>query len=165
MTIYYLLQTQFGRTSLPSRLDRGRISSFLRSKTYPYLRSGPCDRNRSTLAPNANHAFCTDRRIPSRSGVRFGLTVGIGGGIPNLKEGLDIRLGDIVVSQPDDIHGGVVQCDLGKNLDGGRFIRKGSLDKSPSLLLTAVPSLQSQRGIRVSQVPIYLSKINQNTLT
>ena len=37
-------------------------------------------------------------------GLRFGLMVGIGGGIPNLKKGLDIRLGDIVVSQPDDIH-------------------------------------------------------------
>ena len=75
--------------------------------------------------------------------MRFGLMVGIGGGIPNLEKDLDIRLGDIVVSQPGDIHGGVVQSDLGKSLDGGRFIRKGSLDKPPSLLLTAVSSLQS----------------------
>jgi nucleoside phosphorylase len=94
-------------------------------------------------------------------GLRFGLMMGIGGGIPNMKKGLDIRLGDIVVSQPDDIHGGVVQYDLGKSLDGGMFIRKGSLDRPPSLLLTAVSSLQSQRGIQVSQVPMYLSEMDR----
>lgn len=32
------------------------------------------------------------------SGLRFGLIVGIGGGIPNLYKGLDIRLGDVVIS-------------------------------------------------------------------
>src|SRR5947209_8749469 len=62
-------------------------------------------------------------------GLRFSLLVGIGGGIPNLKRGRDIRLADIVVSQPDDTHGGVVQYDLGKSLDGGWFTRRGSLDK------------------------------------
>lgn len=94
-------------------------------------------------------------------GLRFGLMIGIGGAIPNLKTGRDIRLGDIVVSQPDDTHGGVVQYDLGKSLDGGRFLRKGSLDKPPFLLLTAVSSLQAQRGIHVSQIPFYLSEVDQ----
>lgn len=50
------------------------------------------------------------------TGLRFGLMVGIGGGIPNLQKGLDIRLGDVVISQPDKTYGGVVQYDLGKNL-------------------------------------------------
>src|SRR5690242_10505284 len=36
-------------------------------------------------------------------GLRFGLMVGIGGGIPNLEKGLDIRLGDVVISQPNKI--------------------------------------------------------------
>jgi nucleoside phosphorylase len=42
------------------------------------------------------------------TGLRFGLMVGIGGGIPNLDKSLDIRLGDIVISQPDKTYGGVV---------------------------------------------------------
>ena len=48
-------------------------------------------------------------------GLRFGLMVGIGGGIPNLDKGVDIRLGNVVVSQPDKTHGGVVQYDKGKS--------------------------------------------------
>ncbi|GKT67551.1 phosphorylase superfamily protein [Colletotrichum tofieldiae] len=32
--------------------------------------------------------------------LRFGVLVGIGGGVPNLDDDIDIRLGDIVISQP-----------------------------------------------------------------
>ena len=78
--------------------------------------------------------------------IRFGLMVGIGGGIPNLAQGIDIRLGDVVVSQPDQTHGGVVQYDLGKNLGKGKFDRKGFLDKPPTVLLTALSSIQSKCG-------------------
>jgi nucleoside phosphorylase len=76
-------------------------------------------------------------------GLRFGLMVGIGGGIPNLDKGVDIRLGDVVVSQPDKTHGGVVQYDKGKSLEGGKFERKGALNKPLSLLLAALTSLQA----------------------
>ncbi|KAH7142158.1 nucleoside phosphorylase domain-containing protein [Dactylonectria macrodidyma] len=48
-------------------------------------------------------------RFPS---VRIGLLVSIGGGVPSNRA--DIRLGDVVVSQPDGQHGGVVQFDRGK---------------------------------------------------
>jgi hypothetical protein len=41
-------------------------------------------------------------------GLRFGLMVGIRGGIPNLDKGVDIRLEDVVVSQPDKTYGEVV---------------------------------------------------------
>jgi hypothetical protein len=34
-----------------------------------------------------------------------------------------VRLGDIVVSQPTDTSGGVIQYDLGKVLSGGQFQR------------------------------------------
>lgn len=95
------------------------------------------------------------------TGLRFGLLVGIGGGIPNLQHGRDIRLGDIVVSQPDQTFGGVVQYDLGKNLGKGRFNRKGSLNSPPTLLLTALSSLQSKSGRRGSQVPEYLFDMNR----
>jgi nucleoside phosphorylase len=91
--------------------------------------------------------------------LRFGLMVGIGGGIPNLDKGVDIRLGDVVVSQPDKIHGGVVQYDKGKSLEGGQFDRKGSLNKPPSLLLTALTSLQSRHEVYGSQISIYLTRM------
>lgn len=44
--------------------------------------------------------------------IKVGLMVGIGGGVWNTKN--DMRLGDVVVSQPDGVHGGVVQWDFGK---------------------------------------------------
>jgi nucleoside phosphorylase len=66
------------------------------------------------------------------SGLRFGLMVGIGGGIPNLPKGLDIRLGDVVISQPGKTFGGVVQYDLRKNLGEGQYERKGLLKTPPT---------------------------------
>ena len=38
--------------------------------------------------------------------IRFGLMVGIGGGVPSVEA--DIRLGDVVISRPHKLHGGVV---------------------------------------------------------
>ncbi|RPA73611.1 purine and uridine phosphorylase [Ascobolus immersus RN42] len=76
--------------------------------------------------------------------LRFGLFIGIGGGIPKL-EGLnqaDIRLGDIVVSAPEGSHGGVVQYHRGKMVDG-EFQRVGALNKPPLLLLNALSSVEA----------------------
>lgn len=56
------------------------------------------------------------------TGLRFGLLVGIGGGTPNLKKGVDIRLGDVVVSQPTGTTGGIIQYDKGKVPEGGTLI-------------------------------------------
>jgi hypothetical protein len=84
------------------------------------------------------------------TGIRFGLMVGIGGGIPN--KDVDIRLGDVVVSQPDSTHGGLVQYDLGKNLEGGIFERKGFLSPPPTVLLTALSNLQSKHEIYGNQI-------------
>jgi nucleoside phosphorylase len=76
--------------------------------------------------------------------LRFGLMVGIGGGIPSNEN--DIRLGDIIVSLPTEQHGGVIQYDLGKReVDG--FHRLGTLNKPPTLLRTAVANLRSERGV------------------
>jgi nucleoside phosphorylase len=55
-------------------------------------------------------------------GIRFGLMVGIGGGVPSAK--MDIRLGDVVVSKPHESFGGVVQYDYGKTTPRG-FERTG----------------------------------------
>jgi nucleoside phosphorylase len=60
--------------------------------------------------------------------VKFGLLVGIGGGIPSAE--VDIRLGDVVVGLPSSSssHGGVIQYDLGKAIQGGEFERTGMLN-------------------------------------
>jgi nucleoside phosphorylase len=42
--------------------------------------------------------------------IKIGLMVGVGGGVWSKK--VDVRLGDVVVSQPEGIHGGVVQWDF-----------------------------------------------------
>lgn len=88
------------------------------------------------------------------TGVRFGLVIGIRGGIPNLCKGVDTRLGDVVVSHPEGTHGGVVQYDLRKNLGDGMFEPKGVLPPPPTPLLTALANIQSQHqahGNRISE--------------
>lgn len=49
--------------------------------------------------------------------VKFGLMVGVGGGIPTVSN--DIRLGDVVVSQHEGDYGGVVYYDKGKITESG----------------------------------------------
>lgn len=73
--------------------------------------------------------------------IRFGLLVGIGGGVPGET---DVRLGDVVVSQPTSTFGGVVQYDMGRELEGGRFQRTGLLNKPPAILSATVRRLDSQ---------------------
>jgi nucleoside phosphorylase len=73
--------------------------------------------------------------------VKFALMVGIGAGIPCLPK-RDIRLGDIAVSIPRDNHPGVLEYDFGKYEADGTFVRKGSLDKPPLILIGADGSLE-----------------------
>lgn len=73
---------------------------------------------------------------------RFGLMVGIGGGVPSKVH--DIRLGDVVVGQPTGIFGGVIQYDFGKTIQEGIFTRTGSLNKPPELLLTALTNFKAK---------------------
>ena len=88
--------------------------------------------------------------------IRFGLMVGIGGGVP--AKGFDIRLGDVVVSRPDKTFGGVVQYDFGKVGIDGKFTRSGSLNKPPLVLLNAVASLQADHELEESKIPRYLQE-------
>jgi nucleoside phosphorylase len=82
--------------------------------------------------------------------VRFGLMVGIGGGVPS--KSADIRLGDVVVSKPTATSGGVIQYDYGKTLSGGHFQRTGSLNKPPPILLKGVAQLESDHLSRKNRV-------------
>lgn len=88
--------------------------------------------------------------------IKFGLMVGIGGGIPP-----KVRLGDVVVSTPVGQVSGVVQWDSGKATDGGEFERTGSLDNPPILLLTALAKLETQYDLTGSKIPEYLEELKR----
>jgi nucleoside phosphorylase len=90
-------------------------------------------------------------------GIRFGLMVGIGGGVPSTAE--DIRLGDVVVSQPGKTFGGVVQYDSGKATPSG-FERTGSLNAPPQILLSAVAKVQANQLRNRSKVSTYLQRFS-----
>jgi nucleoside phosphorylase len=90
--------------------------------------------------------------------IRFGLMVGIGGGVPTAEA--DIRLGDVVVSQPGKAHGGVVQYDLGKATPSG-FERTGFLNTPPAILLNAVAKLQANHLRGMNRVVEYASNLNR----
>lgn len=89
--------------------------------------------------------------------IRFGLMVGIGGGAPSPTH--DIRLGDVVVSQPSGTSGGVIQYDRGKTVQEGEFQRTGALNAPPMVLLTALSRLQADQYTGDSQIPHYLSEM------
>ncbi|PYH47089.1 putative wd40 protein [Aspergillus saccharolyticus JOP 1030-1] len=79
--------------------------------------------------------------VHSFPNIRFGLMVGIGGGIPTKH---DIRLGDIIVSSPQRGLGGLLQFDLGQELQGQGFHQTGFLNQPPTILRAAVTGLQTR---------------------
>ena len=76
--------------------------------------------------------------------IRIGLMVGIGGGVPTKR---DIRLGDVVVSYPQDGHSGVFQYDFGKTHQDKMFQYTGFLDQPPAVLRAALSTLRSRYEI------------------
>ena len=77
-------------------------------------------------------AIVAEQMTHSFRSIRFSLMVGIGGG-------------DMVVSIPGTLSGGVVQYDFGKTVAGGQFIHTGSLNAPPRVLLTALTKLRAMR--------------------
>lgn len=101
--------------------------------------------------------------------LRFGLMVGIGAGVPAVKKNndhsevdsaKDIRLGDVVVSQPINGHGGVIQYDLGKQKEN-EFKRVGALAPPPRVLLTALNTLKANQRLEGPKVPAILANAIQ----
>ncbi|OTA03027.1 nucleoside phosphorylase [Trichoderma parareesei] len=85
--------------------------------------------------------------------IRFGLMVGIGGGVPSKIS--DIRLGDVVVSQPQNGNGGVVQYDFGKARPG-EFETTGFLNAPPIPLLDALSVLKSSHLLGKGRLGEYI---------
>jgi nucleoside phosphorylase len=113
-------------------------------KTHPELSQSAADDNAYTLGEISGHniviaclpsgvygpisaATVAAHMRDTFPSIRFGLMVGIGGGVPNTND--DIRLGDVVVSKPTDVLGGVVQYDYGRTVANGVFQQTGSLRK------------------------------------
>lgn len=97
------------------------------------------------------------RTFPS---IRFGLLVGIGGAAPS--EENDIRLGDVVVSRPSGKDGGVIQYDRGKVTQKGEessFVRTGSLNSPPTLLLTSMTNLESLHAGIDTKIPDFIEQM------
>lgn len=103
----------------------------------------------ATVAAHMKYSF---------GGIRFGLMVGIGGGVPSVEH--DIRLGDVVVSKPGGQTGGVVQYDFGKTAGEGRFVTTGFLNSPPTVLLTALSTLQAIHQVCGNRIAEYLQAMD-----
>ncbi|KAL2859897.1 purine and uridine phosphorylase [Aspergillus lucknowensis] len=155
MTFTHASYTVAWICALPLELAAAKV--FL-DQVHPRLTQPESDHNVYTLGSVAGHnvvvvclptgvygttsaTAAVSHLISTYQNVRFGLMVGVGGGVP--KGDPDIRLGDIVVSKPTDTSSGVIQYDYGKTLQSGRFHRTGSLNKPPSLLLKVIAQMDS----------------------
>ncbi|KAF9894388.1 hypothetical protein FE257_007891 [Aspergillus nanangensis] len=106
------------------------------------------------LATGASIATEMQAKFPA---LEFFLLVGVGGGIPSAEA--DVRLGDVVVSQPHGSYGGVVQYDLGKTGPGGLVTRTGFLNAPSALLLRAVSQIKANRALGKDSMPEHLSRL------
>ncbi|KAK0734267.1 nucleoside phosphorylase domain-containing protein [Lasiosphaeria miniovina] len=87
------------------------------------------------------------RMVSTFPSIKFGLMVGIGGGVPP-----KVRLGDVVVSTPVSEFPGV----------GDNFERTRALDTPPNLLLTALTKLESEHDLTgSSKIPEFLEEMKQ----
>jgi hypothetical protein len=84
--------------------------------------------------------------------LRFGVLVGIGGGVPVKTDNGTIQLGDVVVSKPSSGHSGAVQYDHGK-VETGQFRRTGVLAPPLAVLLNAAQDLAAKRA-RLRKDPV-----------
>jgi nucleoside phosphorylase len=114
------------------------------------------------------------RSFPS---IRFGLMVGVGGGVPfrgqdlsdrneedesdddETEEMEDIRLGDVVISLHSKSTEAVVQYDFGKSLQEREFVHTGKLNTPPRILLNAVARIQADHARGHHKIPGLLAKM------
>jgi nucleoside phosphorylase len=98
--------------------------------------------------PNGLYGTTSAAAVASRMALtfprlRYGLMVGIGGGVPGKNN--DIRLGDVVVSNPGGSYGGVIQYDFGKTVQDGRFVQTGTLNQPPHVILSQLSQVKAKQ--------------------
>ncbi|KAL3252159.1 hypothetical protein ABHI18_010239 [Aspergillus niger] len=155
------------------------VAKLMLDEIHPPLPMPPDDPNAYVLGRVGNHniviaclpdgtygstaSAVLERQVSSSfPAIRFYLSVGIGGGIPSSKA--DIRLGDVVVSQPIGKSGGLIRYDLGKVLSLDESSRTESLNQVPEFLLTALAALQANHnltGLMGGHVARYLSDMQE----
>ncbi|GFF49002.1 hypothetical protein IFM58399_08447 [Aspergillus lentulus] len=86
--------------------------------------------------------------------LEIGLLVGVGGGIPSDKH--DIRLGDVVVGDT-----GVIHYDMGKTVQGGRFICTQERLRPPQGPLLAVSKLQAGHQLGKERISEYIDDMTR----
>ncbi|KIM96568.1 hypothetical protein OIDMADRAFT_132294, partial [Oidiodendron maius Zn] len=86
--------------------------------------------------------------------LRFGLLVGIAGGVPDKK---DVRLGDVIISKGDGVSGGVVAHDRGKVTETG-FQTRPFLNGVPEVLRNAFNELASRHMDQDNKIAEYISQ-------
>ncbi|KAL3463385.1 hypothetical protein BJX64DRAFT_276514 [Aspergillus heterothallicus] len=97
--------------------------------------------------------------------IRFGLMVGIGGAVPNParfgKPAEDIRLGDVIVSEPKGDHGGVIHYDMGQRKADGKLHKRSHLNKPPTMLLNVIKLLRSDHPFGRGEIDRYIADVAQ----
>ena len=86
--------------------------------------------------------------------LKFGLLVGIAGGVPDKK---DIRLGDVVISKGDGFSGGIVAHHHRKVTTQG-FQSRPFLNGVPEVLRNTFSKLESLLMDQDSKIPAYISE-------
>ncbi|KAF4768676.1 hypothetical protein HAV15_002769 [Penicillium sp. str.  len=165
-TIAWIAALSIERAAAEAMLDERHVvpTGFTRHQTdanvYTWGRVGEHNIVIAALASGdygiTSAATTASSLLASLPSIRVGLLVGIGGGIARPDEGHDIRLGDVVVSQPSGTIGGVCQYDLIKAKSGGKRERKGFLGRPPTVLLNALTSIQAYHEQKDSDVPCFL---------
>ncbi|PVH95560.1 Pfs domain protein, partial [Periconia macrospinosa] len=113
------------------------------------------------ISPAATVASRTLVEFPQ---IKFGLMVGIGGGVPGHDRANSVRLGDVVVSQPQGYHGGVIQYDSGKATPDG-FERTTQLDSPPTILLSALNLMKAKEAGGFSNFYQHIAQLENNPRT
>lgn len=96
--------------------------------------------------------------LASLPAIKIGFLVGIGSGIARPLD-QDVRLGDVVVSQPEGTTGGVIQYDPGKAKLNGEWEQKGMLNKPPQVLLSALAALRAEHEMTTPKIPELLESM------
>jgi nucleoside phosphorylase len=159
--------------------ERAAAEAMLDEKHAPPRHKHSSDHNTYTLGSiagrNGNHnvviaslpsgrygltsaAAAATQMLSSFEAIKFGLMVGIGGGVPSTDN--DIRLGDVVVSKPEGSFGGVRQYDFGKATVRG-FVERGALNSPPRVLLNAMGALESEHEMIGSAIPGILEEMSK----
>ena len=100
-------------------------------------------------------AIVKSRMLSTFPSIRLLLLVGVGGGAPSATN--DIRLGDVVISKPDEKSMGMIHYHFSNPLEEGRFVRTASSNRPPDVLLNAINTLQANHLMEEPQLTKHLS--------